>query len=181
MSLSTESKLDEVFKTPNTADEIKATDHANKANPFIPKTNPNYVLNRAFAREVVAFLQFPNGDSLFVTGPTGSGKTSCVTEIAARMKWPVQHFTVHGNMELSDLIGQYKLATSQPGEAPSMQFIYGPLAIAMREGHIFLIDEFDVANSAEIPGSPFIQRFSSLIKLNFLWQGESHFYRYFRY
>jgi cobaltochelatase CobS len=85
-------------------------------------------------------------------GPTGSGKTSSVTEIAARLNWPVQQVTAHGRMELTDLIGHHALVAGAPGEPPTMKFMYGPLAIAMREGQILLINELDLADPAEIAG-----------------------------
>ncbi len=33
-----------------------------------------------------------------------------------------------------------------------MKFMYGPLAVAMREGHLLLINEVDLADPAELAG-----------------------------
>jgi cobaltochelatase CobS len=133
-------------------EKVTAIGYADGTNPFIPATDQNYIFRKAFLREALAFLKEPGGDALFITGPTGSGKTSGVTEIAARLNWPVQQVTAHGRMELTDLIGHHALVAGAPGEPPVMKFMYGPLAIAMREGHILLINELDLADPAEIAG-----------------------------
>ncbi|KZL22672.1 AAA family ATPase [Pseudovibrio sp. Ad37] len=121
-------------------------------NPFIPSINSSYVFRREPLREVLAFLNNPMGDALNVSGPTGSGKTSLICEIAGRLNWPIQSLTGRGRMEFTDLTGHYKLVSSTPGETPSMQFQYGPLAKAMMEGHICLLNEIDRIDPSELTG-----------------------------
>ena len=121
-------------------------------NPFIPSKDENYVFRASFIREITAFLKSPHGDAMWITGPTGSGKTSGVTEVAARLNWPVQQITAHGRMEMGDLVGHHALVSPAPGQTPVMEFMYGPLAVAMKEGHILLINEVDLADPAEISG-----------------------------
>lgn len=121
-------------------------------NEFIPKRDTNYVFNKELVRDLNAFLRAPGSDALYITGPTGSGKTSGVLQFAERLNWPVQQIAAHGRMEFDDLVGFHKLVSSKPGETPSMQFVYGPLAIAMREGHILMVNEFDLADPSEMAG-----------------------------
>jgi len=141
-----------VFNQDDAPDGMTVYGYADGSNPYIPSTDQNYVFRREILREVIGFTQKPEGDALYLTGPTGSGKTSVVTEIAGRLNWPVQQITANGRMELSDLVGHHALVSSQPGMPPVMQFMYGPLAIAMREGHILLINEVDLADPAELAG-----------------------------
>lgn len=120
--------------------------------PYTPATNPHYQFRKDEFRALWMFLQQPDGDALYITGPTGSGKTSLVTEYAARVNWPVQQITAHGRMEMQDLTGFYTLQ-SQPGEeTPTMRFQYGPLARAMKEGHILLINEIDLVDPSDLAG-----------------------------
>lgn len=152
MSQYAQYSVSKVFGMPSIPEKVLAVGYADTTNPFIPATDPNYVFRKEFVREVLAFLKEPGGDALYATGPTGSGKTSGITEIAGRLNWPVQQMTAHGRMELCDLIGHHALVAAKPGEPPVMQFMYGPLAVAMREGHILLINEVDLADPAELAG-----------------------------
>ncbi len=145
-------KLKELFNLEGVSDALTVHALADNTNPFIPKINPDYVFSKDLVRDMRAFLFKPEGDALFITGPTGAGKTSGVLQMAARLNWPVQQKTAHGRMELSDLIGFHALVSQAPGQAPVMQFMYGPLARAMRDGHILLINEFDMADPAEMAG-----------------------------
>lgn len=148
----TQFSLKQITDIAEIPDGVKMIGFVDSSNPFIPKLDPDYVFAKDIVRDLRAFLLKPDGDGLYITGPTGSGKTSVVTQFAARLNWPVQQITAHGRMELADLVGFHALVSPAPGEAPSMQFMYGPLARAMREGHILLINEIDLADPSEMAG-----------------------------
>lgn len=113
--------------------------------PRIP-VRKDYVFRREPLRDVLAFLGNAEGDALYVTGPTGSGKTSLIMQVAARLNWPVHAVTCHGRMELTDLIGQFTLVEG------TMSFVHGPLAQALKEGHILILNETDLMDPSELAG-----------------------------
>lgn len=79
-------------------------------------------------------------EPLYVFGPTGCGKTSCIKQLAARLNYPVFEVTGHGRLEFADLVGHL---TVKDG---NMTFEYGPLALAMRYGAILLLNEIDLTS-----------------------------------
>ncbi len=113
--------------------------------PAVPAQQP-YVFDRDRLRKLLAFLDEPSGDGLFLIGPTGCGKTSLVCQAASRLNWPCQLVPVHGRLELDDLLGQKVLDN---GSTP---FQDGALTKAVREGHLLILDEMDVADPAELAG-----------------------------
>ena len=111
---------------------------------FTPEPDPDYVFHDTM-REVVVWLMAPP-HPLYVYGPTGSGKTSLIRQLAAKMNYPVFDVTGHGRMEFSDLTGHLSVTNG------TMTFQYGPLALAMKYGGMFLINEIDLMEPSTLTG-----------------------------
>lgn len=119
---------------------------------LIPRINPHHHYDRDFLRKTLNFLSSPDGDALFLFGPTGSGKTSGITQVLARLNWPVQSIAATARLEFQDLVGQFSLVAQLPGEDPTMTFVDGPLTSAIRQGHVLLINEVDLMDPGELAG-----------------------------
>ena len=113
---------------------------------YIPKRIDEYVFRRETLRDILAFLDNPDGDGLFFSGHYGAGKTSLPYQVACRLNWPVMAFTAHERMEFDDLVGTWKLVNG------TMDFVHGPLSIAMRDGYIFVLNECDRADPGQLSG-----------------------------
>lgn len=128
------------------------TGFADSNHVAIPKANEHYVFRKESLRETLAFLEHPLDSGLFISGHKGTGKTSLITEVCARLNWPVQQVTCTSRTEMADLIGFHTMTSTSPGAPPEMQFQYGPLAIAMKEGHVLVLNEIDMMEPGELSG-----------------------------
>lgn len=105
---------------------------------YTPTVDPDYAFQES-ARDIVCWFLY-GSDALYLTGPTGCGKTSGIKQISARLNYPVFEVTGHGRLELADLLGHL---TVRQG---TMEFEYGPLSLAMRYGGLLLFNELDLAS-----------------------------------
>lgn len=118
---------------------------------YVPETSQHYEFRKELLRDVVNWLSSPDGDGLYLAGPTGAGKTSAILEITGRLNWPTLCVSGHGRMEMHDLVGHHSIGTDENGNQ-IMRFIHGPLAVAMREGFVFILDEIDLLDPSVTTG-----------------------------
>lgn len=126
------------------------TGFADTTNPRIPKRDPNYVFGCSLLQDLLIFLLYPQGTALWLTGPTGCGKTSAIMQIASRLNWPVVDLTLNNRFEFTDLKGQWGLTQSEGQSSPTMKFIHNALPLAMRNGWILVLNEADLASPGEL-------------------------------
>ncbi|CCH47384.1 AAA family ATPase [Pseudodesulfovibrio piezophilus] len=111
---------------------------------FTPDLNPEYLFHDSSRDAVVWFMD--SSDPLYVFGPAGSGKTSLIKQLAAKLNYPVFDITGHGRLEFPDMVDHLTLEDS------NMSFQYGPLALAMKFGGLFLLNEIDLLKPATAAG-----------------------------
>ncbi len=114
--------------------------------PFVPSLDQYYLFRKDLLSDLLAWHMLGGTEGLYLTGPTGSGKSTLVLQVAARLNIPVHRVTAHSRLETPELIGHYALVDG------SMSFVDGPLTIAMREGHWLLLDEIDLLDPATAAG-----------------------------
>lgn len=106
-----------------------------------PKIESDYIFNK----ENLAFclyMMMNKNNPMLLTGPTGSGKSSIITQVAARLNWPYYRINCDADITRADFVGQWVL------QGKEMVFQYGILPNAMREGALLVVDEWDTANPA---------------------------------
>ncbi len=111
--------------------------------PLAPKRN-GYRHRVDLLSPVLGWLLEPEGDSLWLSGPTGSGKTSLITDICAALNWPLLSATACGSMTARELIGHFTVVGGD------MIYQHGPLALAMKHGFIFMLNEADLMAEDEL-------------------------------
>jgi cobaltochelatase CobS len=111
---------------------------------FTPVKDPNYIFQDQSRDLVVWFLE--SNDPLYVFGPQGCGKSSLIKEISSRLNYPVFEVTGHNRLEFPELAGHLMVKDGQ------MFFQYGPLALAMKYGGLFLLNEIDLLDPSTAAG-----------------------------
>lgn len=119
---------------------------------LVPPAHDDYCFRKDLLRTLLAFLTNPHASALYITGPTGSGKTSLVSEVCARLNWPLDQLTMNERFEFAALRGTWSYRRVQGAAAPEMVFQDGPLTSAMRGGHVLLLNEVDIAPAGEMSG-----------------------------
>jgi cobaltochelatase CobS len=104
---------------------------------FVPDIDKAYVFRKEHLR-IMQFWVTGAEKNILLQGDTGSGKTTLIEQVAARVNWPVFTAGCHGGLEFQELVGRVTL--QQDG---STGWADGPLIAAMRVGGIFLLDEFN--------------------------------------
>ncbi len=133
------------------------TGHDIEARDYLPDVDPDYVFSIDLLKKIV--LGFQLNMPIYLWGFHGTGKTTVLQQVAARLRRPfirVQH-TI--NMQESDVLGQW---TVKDG---ATHFQLGPLPMAMINGWTYCADEYDFAMpSVTAVYQPVLEGQSLLIK-----------------
>lgn len=120
-------------------------------NDLVPVKNDGYYFRAGELSTCLNYFAENNQrNGLWLAGPAGSGKTTIIEQICARLNWPMLSVTASGRFEFDQLVGQNSLKSTSPGQPPEMKFELGPLAQAMLNGYVLLINEADLADPAEL-------------------------------
>ena len=108
----------------------------------VPDVNDGYVFMPEGLKDLVMAIQL-NIPTL-VWGYHGSGKTTEVEQVCARLNRPMLRVQHTDTTEESHIVGQMVVRNG------ATEFDYGPLAEAMMRGWVYLADEYDFAHPAVI-------------------------------
>ncbi|MGM8936882.1 AAA family ATPase [Pseudomonas neustonica] len=114
----------------------------------VPGLNSSYHFRADLLKPFMNWLFAPCGDSSLLVGPTGSGKSSLVEQTAARLNWPCLTVSAHSRMEMPELTGFNMPVTDPVSGDLNTKFVDGPLTKAMRNGYLFVLDEYDTLDPA---------------------------------
>lgn len=103
---------------------------------LIPKVDPDYVLQKDEAALLVAGMM--DGDKTLITGPTGSGKSSLVKYVCAKLNRPFIRINMSGDVESAALFGTLVVR----GGATVWED--GAITEAAKYGAVCLVDEWEL-------------------------------------
>ena len=111
--------------------------------PDVPEINEDYIFRKEMLVKTLSCLV--KGENLWLTGHTGSGKTTFIEQIAARLGWPVARVAFDSNVDRSEMVGRMQLDGDGKGGTVS-RWLPGILEIATSRGYIMLCDELDAGH-----------------------------------
>jgi len=115
--------------------------------PFPAPVDPGYLFQNADLKVVQFWLKADPWRGLLLTGPTGSGKTALIEQVAARTGWPLFQVACHGELEFQELIGRVVL-----NKDGSTGWQDGPAIQAAKAGGILLLDEMNFLRPGVVGG-----------------------------
>lgn len=106
---------------------------------LVPAIDENYVFPIEDAVSLAMALDSRVSTPVLIHGVHGSGKSTLAEQVCARLNRPCLRVQHSVDTEGSDVVGQWVLVGGET------KFIYGPLARAMRDGLVYIGDEYDFA------------------------------------
>lgn len=113
-------------------------------NPEVPLIDEEYYFTIPMVRDLLTYMSTGTGQSPYIYGSHGTSKTSSAEQIAARLGRTFLDTDASANLEVIDLIGQM-----MPNTEGGFSFKYGILSRAMKEGHVLVINEYDLLPTLE--------------------------------
>lgn len=104
---------------------------------FMARIKPEYVFHLETLIDVL--IAYEENIPMLLWGPHGSGKSTMFQQVASRLNRPSIRLQHSVDTEKADIWGQWVLVGDRT------EFMLGPLARAMRDGLIYIADEYDFA------------------------------------
>ena len=105
--------------------------------PLVPRATPGYVWDAGIAKDFIEWLTEPNPDPLWISGPTGCGKTDALKNIFAALHIPTVIVSAKSSTEPDDILGRVQLRNGDT------VFVPGNLLLAYEQGYAIIFDEID--------------------------------------
>lgn len=116
----------------------------NGTHPDVPAVNANYVFRTEMLLKALRCLS-TGEENGWLHGHTGSGKTTFIEQVAARLGWPVARIAFDSNVDRHEMIGRMSLESDGKGGTVS-RWLPGIIERAMSGGYILLADEIDAGH-----------------------------------
>lgn len=107
--------------------------------PHVPQIDPDYQFNQPTTLAILA--GFMHNSRVLVQGMHGTGKSSHIEQVAARLRWPVMRVNLDGQLGRMDLVGKDSVVL-RDGQ-PTTVFQEGVIPWAMSQPMALVLDEYD--------------------------------------
>lgn len=107
----------------------------------MPETDAAFQFVPEIVRAIL--MGFAHNRQVYVHGPHGSGKSSHIEQVAARLSWPCLRVNLDGHITRADLIGR-DMIVLRDGQQVT-EFVPGILVWALERPVALVFDEYDAA------------------------------------
>ena len=133
--LDTSSYTDELFGIKKRI----AISHFSKRTDLVPEIDTNYVFDEATTLSII--MGFKYNKRVLVQGLHGTGKSSHIEQIAARLNWPCLRINLDGHISRFDLLGKDAIILNE--EKQITTFKQGLLPWSIENPVALVFDEYD--------------------------------------
>ncbi len=108
-------------------------------NKYVPQIDENYLFDRDTTIAIVAGFMF--NQRVLIQGMHGTGKSTHIEQVAARLNWPCIRINLDSQVSRLDLVG--KDVIKLQNDKQITEFKEGILPFAMRSNMALVLDEYD--------------------------------------
>ncbi len=105
----------------------------------VPEGDPDFHFEPAATRAIL--MGFSHNRRVYLHGPHGTGKSSHIEQVAARLNWPCIRVNLDGHVTRADLIGR-DMVVVRDGQQVT-EFVPGILTWALEHPVALVLDEYD--------------------------------------
>lgn len=105
--------------------------------PLVPASTPGYIWDLKLVRDLIEWTCEPTPEPLWISGPTGCGKTECLKQLFAGLHIPTVIVSAKKSSEPDDILGRVQLVDGNTVFTP------GHLLTAYARGYAIVFDEVD--------------------------------------
>jgi len=110
-----------------------------KADPHVPDVDPDYLFDRETTLAILA--GFAHNRRVMVTGYHGTGKSTHIEQVAARLNWPCVRVNLDSHVSRIDLVGKDAIVLKDGKQVT--EFRDGILPWALQSNIALCFDEYD--------------------------------------
>lgn len=108
---------------------------------YVPEVDPSYIFNHDVTLAILAGLA--HNRKTLIQGFHGTGKSTHIEQVAARLNWPCVRINLDGHITRTDLIGK-DIITTEDGVQVT-KFHEGIIPWSLKHNIILVLDEYDAA------------------------------------
>lgn len=110
-----------------------------KASEFVPEIDPNYIFDHHTTRAILAGFVF--NSRVLIQGMHGTGKSTHIEQVAARLNWPCIRINFDSQITRLDLVGKDVIKLEKSKQVTAFQ--EGIIPFALRQNMVLILDEYD--------------------------------------